>query len=709
MASVGIDLGTTVGIDLGTTFSEIAYVDERGIPRVIPNADGESTTPSVVLIEDGRIEVGQVAVNQWLANAEHVCRWIKRAMGDADYRFQGLTPIEVSAEILKSLKRDAETHFGRTIDQAVITCPAYFTAVEIENTKRAGELAGLCVREIVKEPTAAAVYYGVDQMKEGETTLVCDLGGGTYDATVLTIEKGAFVPLASKGSRERGGHDWTMALVELVAQRYREQFGDDPLNDVMASQMLYEECERAKRNFKQLAEVSIACSSQGRMANISVTRSDFEAATEWLVQDMVEWSDQAVDKARLTWPQIDRILLVGGSSRLRRMGESLRERALSKGADLHPVQSKEPDLMIALGAAIMACGRVRRRSPGGLAPVSAAGIAEVEVKRITERSLGTRAVIWDDSKPRIANSLIIPYGAKLPASGSRDDFELSTDKQQFFNVPVVQFEDDEGFEVVGNYRFQCPPSAGRQDRIRVSFAYDLSGIADVTAVHLNTGTELPKERLPYEEPDLSELERVRIQPRWVVFAIDTSGSMEGAKIEAAKEALITNARELLALGGDRCKIGLVGFSSDAQILCRPTSDLSTVENAVACLTADGLTAMDEGIRLAVELAAGAPPGAGRDVVMLTDGMPDTNRRENTLRMAEAARQNGVALSSLGVGSDTVDLDYLRALTPLSLVIEKSDMSNLGDKISGLLTQARAARQGGLAEMTIGGIEEAKMP
>src|SRR6185436_4600375 len=221
-----------VGIDLGTTFSSVAYVDEQGTPLVIPNAEGATSTPSVVLVDNGRIVVGEVALNQWKIDETHVVRWIKRAMGDPHYRFQGLSAVEISAEILKVLKADAELDLGQPVTEAVITCPAYFASIEIESTKEAGELAGFHVREIVKEPTAAAVHYGVEQMCEGEKVLVCDLGGGTFDATVLAFEKGCFVPLASMGDRRLGGHDWTSDLVDLVAERVAEAGGDDPRFDL---------------------------------------------------------------------------------------------------------------------------------------------------------------------------------------------------------------------------------------------------------------------------------------------------------------------------------------------------------------------------------------------------------------------------------------------------------------------------------------------
>ncbi len=314
-----------VGIDLGTTFSSVAYVDDRGLPKVIPNASGELMMPSVVLIQDGQIVVGDAAMNQWVTNEEHVVRWVKRAMGNNEYRFQGMTAVEISAEILKTLKADAETHFGHAIQHAVITCPAYFAALEIENTKKAGELAGFTVKEIIKEPTAAAVYYGIDNMGDGEKVLICDLGGGTYDATLLAYEKGVFTPLASGGSRILGGFDWTMDLVGMVTERYIDQFSVDPMIDLVAGQMLQEACEKAKRDFARMERTSIPCSYQGRVEYFEITRAEFEAQTEPHIIELVGRTEETLQKIQKTWKDVDQILLVGGSSRLRRMGLALEE------------------------------------------------------------------------------------------------------------------------------------------------------------------------------------------------------------------------------------------------------------------------------------------------------------------------------------------------------------------------------------------------
>lgn len=682
-----------VGIDLGTTFSAVAYVNEQGRPEAIRNADGKTTTPSVVLVEGGRCAVGEVALNQWVTNEEHVVRWIKRAMGDDGYRFQGMSAVELSAEILKALKADAEVALGAAAEEAVITCPAYFSTNEIENTKKAGELAGFRVREIVKEPTAAAVYYGVEQMSEGETVLVCDLGGGTYDATVMTYRGGSFEPLASMGDRQLGGHDWTMELVDLAAERFRQALGEDPRDDLVAGQMLYEACEQAKRDFARQTEVIIPCHHRGRMEQQRVTRDEFEARTEWRVHALVMWSERALEKAGLSWRGVDRVLLVGGSSRLRRMGLALEE-ASGKQA----VRTGEPNLMVAYGAAILARGKVRpRRAPGGLVEAPAGGLVEVDYKRIIARALGTRIIVFEGAGARLTNELLIPHSTESPVSRSRSDFEVSSDVQEQFDVPVVEFESDEEFDVVGNYRFRCPPGAKRGDRIKVTFSYDISGIVSVEAEDVKTGRALAGDRLPYEEPDLSQVSRVAVRPRWVVFAVDTSYSMEGEKMNEAKKAVVGNAEELLRVGGEQCRVGIVSFDTQAQIVCRPTSDLAALRGAVAGMHPNGATAMDEGIRQAVELVLGAPAGTDRDVVLLTDGMPDPHRRDSTQVAAEEARRRGVTLSTLGVSvhQGDVDLAYLQTLTPLSLVIEGVD--GVAQAMTTLLTKSVAAR-GGLRDV-----------
>lgn len=685
-------MSAIIGIDLGTTYSAAAYVDDQGQLQVIPNPDGKTTTPSVVLLQDGRIVVGQAALHQWITNEEHVVRWIKRAMGDFEYRFQGMTPVDISAEILKSLKADAEAHFGQPVEDAVITCPAYFAAVEIENTKEAGERAGFRVREIIKEPTAAAVFYGVENMRDGQTVLICDLGGGTFDATILTFAKGVFTPRASMGSRKLGGHDWTMALVGLVAERVEEKFGEDPRNDPAAGQVLYENCEQAKRDLARLASVTVPCPVQQRLEQVPVARSDFEARTESFILELTSWCEQVLAKAKLSWSDIHRILLVGGSSRLRRMGE-----ALKQSSGITPVQVREPDLAVAFGAAILARGQVRPRR-GGLVDVLTGGLIEVTADRVVTRNLGTRVVKQDGGKASIISACIIPHGTKQPVSLDRDDLEVMSDNQKFFEAPIVEFEDQEStdFEWRGCcYRFSCPPNVRAGDRIRLTLSYDISGILKVAACHLRTGTPLEGERLTTYQDPKPEKFRVKVKPRWVVFTVDVSFSMEGDKLSRAKQGVIENARRLLAACGSSCKIGVVSFGSDANLVCSPTSDLSEVERTVNALSCTGSTAMNRGIRRAIELAEQAPPRTDRDIVMLTDGMPD--ERPSTVAAAADARNRGITFStlSLSVNPGDVDEEFLKSLTPLTLKIES--VSEISEGFSTLLSLAEKSRQGGLME------------
>lgn len=685
-------MAKVIGIDLGTTFSAMAHINDSGRPEIIPNAAGETSVPSVVLVQDGRIAVGEEAMNQWVTNEPHVVRWIKRAMGDPDYRFQGLSAVEISAEILKVMKAAAEQSLGEEVTEAMITCPAYFTSNEIANTKQAGELAGFHVREIVKEPTAAAVYYGVDNMRDGETVMVCDLGGGTYDATILRLQGGVFSPLCSSGDRQLGGHDWTMELADLAADRFAVTFGEDPRNDLVAGQTLYEACEKAKRDLARAPQASIACQFNRRIEQITVTRADFEERTAWLMNQMVARTQAALQKAQpaLTWADIDRILLVGGSSRLRQMAEALEQ---VSGKKCTP--SGEPDLMVALGAAILAYGKVRpRRKTGALVEV-AGGLVEIERKRIITRALGTRALHFEGTVPRIANSLLIPHSTEAPVTTSRDDFEVSANSQKTIEVPVVEFEGDGDFELVGNYRFECLPDARRGDQVRLTFHYDESSICAVSAFDVKSGQELKGERLlDYHDPNLEEVARIRVRPRRVVFAVDTSGSMEGAKIAAARQAVLDNARTLLGLGGETCEVGIVSFAAGAEEVCPPTSDLQRIASTVNALVPFGTTAMDEGIRLALQIVMKGPKNADRDVVMLTDGMPDTNRRQFTLAAAAEARDLNVTLSSVGVGSENVDKNFLSELSPMSLVIDKVD--GMAEAMTKLLTQSAETR-GGLTD------------
>jgi Mg-chelatase subunit ChlD len=264
---------------------------------------------------------------------------------------------------------------------------------------------------------------------------------------------------------------------------------------------------------------------------------------------------------------------------------------------------------------------------------------------------------------------------------------VASDGQRYFDTPVVEFEDDDEFVVVASFRFRCPPGAKRNDPIALTFNYDVSGIVDAEARD-RSGALLPCERLPYEEPNLDEVVRARVQPLWVVFVLDASTSMDGVKMETAKRAVVDNARVLLETGAGACRVAVVTFASHAEVCCEVTDDLGHLDRCVEAIEADGLTAMDDGIFEAARLLAGAPAGAVRQVVMVTDGMPDERRQQATIDVASRVQADGIDLVSIALGDTGVDAGYLARLTTRTFSVTK--IEKLGDAMFTLL----AARQGG---------------
>lgn len=658
-----------LGIDLGTTFSMAAYVDNQGHPRVIRNAEGEKATPSVVLVEGGQIQVGAAAANQAIVKRDNVIQWVKRSMGSLDYRFQGLSPIEISAEILKKINADSKAELGVALRKAVITCPAYFSAVEVESTMKAGQLAGFEVQEIVREPMAAAVYYGVEHLQEGNKLLVCDLGGGTYDASILTLENGTFKPLATSGDRQLGGHDWTMDLLEHVAERLAEILGEDPRNDSATAQMLYDTCERVKRSFAHSDHGMIPCVFKDQTAQVAVSRSDFEQMTEWRIQQVMMWTENALAKTDppLTWDQIDQILLVGGATRMRRVPEAIEEISGKK-----PIQIAEADTMVVMGAAILAKGVYRPRrvvAGSGIKKSIVSGLTLINFTRTASRNLGTRVIVRDGPGLSIRNSAIIPYGTELPSTKT---FEMhaSTGGQTFFDIPVVEFDDVGPDVILGVWRFDCLPGLPQEIPIHVTFRYDQSGQVDVEAVEYRTHTLLAKKLIPYEEPALQAPAQIAL-PRAIVFAVDVSDSMdEHQGINRAKQIILDQARGLLATSDRQIQIGIVAFGSQAATICPLTSDLHIIAAALSRVSVHGTTAMDAGITLATDMLFRADPGRRREIVLISGSLPD--KPHETLAAGAQARAQDVMLCTVCIGRSETNEAFLQELAPYLLVTEESD-------------------------------------
>ena len=359
------DDGTDIvlGVDLGTTFSAMSVVNQYGKPEIITNAEGFPTTPSVVhFYDEDACVVGDEAVKMVVIDPENVVRFIKRHMGEEDFSLEFFgrdhTPQEISALILRKLKEDAEELLGTTINDAVVTVPAYFNSAQRGATAEAGAIAGLNVLSIINEPTAAAIAYGLDRIGGSRKLLVLDLGGGTFDVTVMEIQGTKLSTLASDGNAELGGKDWDDRLLNHVAEEFYEKFQLDPRDDAAPYQELYERCLHAKISLSSKERAVIPVNYRGKRMAVRVTRDLFEELTADLVQQCEDTAEIVLEKAKLGWTALDDVLLVGGSTRMPMIRGMLKRLS---GKD--PADGVNPDECVALGASLAGVFRHRPNHP----------------------------------------------------------------------------------------------------------------------------------------------------------------------------------------------------------------------------------------------------------------------------------------------------------------------------------------------------------
>lgn len=479
-------MGAVIGIDLGTTYSAVAVVGPSGKPEVLRNRDGENITPSVVLFQSGMALVGTMAKRTAPTAPLDVVEFVKRQMGSANWKFETadgvqLTPEEVSAVILRRLKEDAELHLGEgAVTGAVITVPAYFDEPRRRATMDAGRIAGLNVLRVLNEPTAAALAFGLDTGRRG-TILVYDLGGGTFDVTVMRIGDGTFDVLGTDGLHELGGFNWDSELMDHLNAEFQAQGGPDLTETFEDEALLREKAELAKRSLTSTSVVKVALSSGGVSKVISVTRETFEDITSHLLNQSRDLTASLVEELGLSWSDIDDVLLVGGSTRMPMVGQMLESLA-----GRPPLRSGNPDELVALGAAIQA-SLEEQTGADSSSPGVVDGVP-VTVLDVTSQGLGVLAN--NPATGRMRNTILIPRNTKIPAK-EFDEFTTMHDGQTEIQVEVTQgdSEDPEYVRQLGSQLLTIPPYPAGSP-IRITFHYDIDQTIQIDVVDLRSGDSL---------------------------------------------------------------------------------------------------------------------------------------------------------------------------------------------------------------------------
>lgn len=684
-------MGIRVGIDLGTTFSAVARIDPgTGKPVVIKNSFGVAITPSVLCFrQDGSVLFGEDAKNMQAVGDPNAVAFFKRSMGkdmfSVDILGKSYDATDLSAILLRELKDEAQRQTGETIEGAVITVPAYFTHKERSATIEAGRRAGLEVIAIINEPTAAAFAYGLTERAEEQTVLIYDLGGGTFDVTLARINRKEIRILGSDGNHELGGKDWDDCIARYLAGEFLESYGVDLTEDPEMVASLLVTAESVKKQLTSRDQVSVPIAYQGIRGTVEITEEIFESISQFLLGTTKDVTQRLLESVEMTWAQVDGVILVGGSTRMRMIRDYVTEMCGKP-----PLGGVNVDEAVALGAAIRANitekgeavpalgGLFGRRKGGGLLVQGAKAVLDV-----TAHSLGMISISPDGEE--YINSVIIRKNTQIPAANTKPFYLRTRSKGNELEVYVLQGEFRRPLDntilhkyVISKIQRTDPPNSV----IEVTYQYTADGVVQVSARQKETGKTLPVKVEPVPEDmswtDLSPREHQgggKAPAVDVVLAIDLSGSMCG---DPTRKAIAAMQDFVDQMDEDTARIGIVAFADQVREVLPLTGDFGRVRQVIS-----GLAEVDVGVCNEAQPFTAAygmlrkRESDVRYIVVLTDGC--WSNTSYAVDAAERCHRSEMEVMALGFGS--ADYDFLKKIASTDDFAALTDLSQLGSTFS----------------------------
>jgi molecular chaperone DnaK len=673
-----------IGIDLGTTYSVVAYIDRDGKPQVLPNEDGHALTPSVVSFEGVTVLVGSEAKEQQALGKMEVASFFKRSMGDPNFllSFYGhdYTPVDLSALVLTHLKEQAQRYFGSLVKGAVITVPAYFTHTERTATIEAGQKAGLRILKLISEPTAAALAYGLRPRPEGgeQNVLVYDLGGGTFDISLVAITQDELRVLATDGDHSLGGKDWDDCLISYIAEQFEKEFDAELVGDNFSA--LRVQAEQLKRALSARDQADIRVHADGKSQTYTVTRTKFESITSHLLERTQLLMERVLQDKGLTWADINGVLLVGGSTRMP-MVRNLIERLSGKA----PMGGVHPDEAVALGAAIQAAMEMEQASKAKFPQYRLAG-RKSTVDAIAH-SLGMIAESADRS--RYINSILIGKNQPIPSTQTRPyQMNMRRGGDTTLEVFLTQGESEDPQQCVylGKYVFTDFPRVREKVAVLdITYHYDKNGTVQISAIERSSGEplKLTIEAVPSDVPARFAGRPVDLQVQRehmaVYLAFDVSGSMSGRPLKEAKKA----AEQFVS----QCdltttSIGLIAFADSVRVEQKPIQNAKDISRAIGNLAARGGSTTHPFGPIFTDLRK---TEGIRYAIVLTDGV--WTCQNEAIKKAHMCHEAGIEVIAIGFGhADRTFLDRIASSTEQSFFTDLNRLTEAFNTIARELTE-----------------------